>query len=284
MPTWATSSPTGRSPREADRGSGGDVAPTGRRRRSHVIHYQTVIYRRQLSSSPCRPPPKRCEPPLCTPAIRRREHASCPSRAGRCPCSTRASARSTWPCASGAGLFDVSHMGEIETSGPQAVDFLQRILSNDVVEDRRGRLAVLGAVQGGRRRPGRPLHLPPGRGPLPDGDQRVEPREGLRLVRGHAAASRWRSRTPLAATRCWRSRAPMPGRSWRGTSRATPLSHAHRHGEGRRSRDAGVRHGLHGRGRRGAAAAARGRRAGLGRAGGRRRHAGRASARATPCA
>ena len=31
-----------------------------------------------------------------------------------------------------AGLFDVSHMGEIETSGPQAEAFLQRILSNDV--------------------------------------------------------------------------------------------------------------------------------------------------------
>src|SRR3954447_10645109 len=31
-----------------------------------------------------------------------------------------------------AGLFDVSHMGEIETSGPQAERFLQRILSNDV--------------------------------------------------------------------------------------------------------------------------------------------------------
>jgi aminomethyltransferase len=31
-----------------------------------------------------------------------------------------------------AGVFDVSHMGEIETSGPGALDFLQRILSNDV--------------------------------------------------------------------------------------------------------------------------------------------------------
>ena len=31
-----------------------------------------------------------------------------------------------------AGVFDVSHMGEIETRGPQALDFLQRILSNDV--------------------------------------------------------------------------------------------------------------------------------------------------------
>jgi aminomethyltransferase len=31
-----------------------------------------------------------------------------------------------------AGVFDVSHMGEIETSGPQAEAFLQRVLSNDV--------------------------------------------------------------------------------------------------------------------------------------------------------
>lgn len=31
-----------------------------------------------------------------------------------------------------AGVFDVSHMGEIRTTGPQALAFLQRILSNDV--------------------------------------------------------------------------------------------------------------------------------------------------------
>jgi aminomethyltransferase len=31
-----------------------------------------------------------------------------------------------------AGLFDVSHMGEIETSGPDAEAFLQHLLSNDV--------------------------------------------------------------------------------------------------------------------------------------------------------
>src|SRR5918999_5675865 len=31
-----------------------------------------------------------------------------------------------------AGVFDVSHMGEIETSGPQAEALLQRLLSNDV--------------------------------------------------------------------------------------------------------------------------------------------------------
>src|ERR1700755_2074479 len=33
-----------------------------------------------------------------------------------------------------AGIFDVSHMGEIETSGPDAEAFLQRILSNDVTK------------------------------------------------------------------------------------------------------------------------------------------------------
>jgi aminomethyltransferase len=32
----------------------------------------------------------------------------------------------------GAGVFDVSHMGEIETRGPQATQLLQRLLSNDV--------------------------------------------------------------------------------------------------------------------------------------------------------
>jgi aminomethyltransferase len=33
-----------------------------------------------------------------------------------------------------AGVFDVSHMGEIETSGPQALALLQRLLSNDVAK------------------------------------------------------------------------------------------------------------------------------------------------------
>jgi aminomethyltransferase len=32
----------------------------------------------------------------------------------------------------GAGVFDVSHMGEVETRGPQAAEFLQHVLSNDV--------------------------------------------------------------------------------------------------------------------------------------------------------
>jgi len=39
-----------------------------------------------------------------------------------------------------AGVFDVSHMGEVETRGPGALDFLQRTLSNDV-----SKMAVGGA-------------------------------------------------------------------------------------------------------------------------------------------
>ena len=35
---------------------------------------------------------------------------------------------------SGVGVFDVSHMGEIESSGPQALEFIQRAFSNDVVK------------------------------------------------------------------------------------------------------------------------------------------------------
>jgi glycine cleavage system T protein (aminomethyltransferase) len=34
----------------------------------------------------------------------------------------------------GVGVFDVSHMGEIETSGPDALELLQRLLSNDVAK------------------------------------------------------------------------------------------------------------------------------------------------------
>jgi len=39
-----------------------------------------------------------------------------------------------------AGMFDVSHMGEVEVEGPGALGFLQRVLSNDV-----GKVAVGGA-------------------------------------------------------------------------------------------------------------------------------------------
>jgi aminomethyltransferase len=50
-----------------------------------------------------------------------------------------------------AGVFDVSHMGEIETTGPQAEEFLQRILSNDVtkIAERGAQYSVLCREDGG---------------------------------------------------------------------------------------------------------------------------------------
>jgi aminomethyltransferase len=50
-----------------------------------------------------------------------------------------------------AGMFDVSHMGEIETSGPDAERFLQRILSNDVtgIAERGAQYSVLCREDGG---------------------------------------------------------------------------------------------------------------------------------------
>jgi aminomethyltransferase len=50
-----------------------------------------------------------------------------------------------------AGMFDVSHMGQIETSGPDAEAFLQRILSNDVtrIPERGAQYSVLCREDGG---------------------------------------------------------------------------------------------------------------------------------------
>jgi aminomethyltransferase len=50
-----------------------------------------------------------------------------------------------------AGVFDVSHMGEIETTGPDAERFLQRILSNDVskIADDGAQYSVLTKEDGG---------------------------------------------------------------------------------------------------------------------------------------
>jgi aminomethyltransferase len=49
------------------------------------------------------------------------------------------------------GVFDVSHMGEIETSGPEAEALLQRLLSNDVakIAERGAQYSVLCNPEGG---------------------------------------------------------------------------------------------------------------------------------------
>src|SRR3990170_2679531 len=49
------------------------------------------------------------------------------------------------------GVFDVSHMGEVETFGPDAEAFLQRVLSNDVsrIAERGAQYSVLCRQDGG---------------------------------------------------------------------------------------------------------------------------------------
>ena len=37
-----------------------------------------------------------------------------------------------------AGLFDVSHMGEIEVKGPESLDYLQKMMTNDVSKLKNG--------------------------------------------------------------------------------------------------------------------------------------------------
>jgi aminomethyltransferase len=51
----------------------------------------------------------------------------------------------------GCGVFDVSHMGEVETSGPDALPLLQRLLSNDVskLEEGGAQYSVLCRDDGG---------------------------------------------------------------------------------------------------------------------------------------
>ncbi|HET9738031.1 MAG TPA: glycine cleavage system aminomethyltransferase GcvT, partial [Solirubrobacteraceae bacterium] len=51
----------------------------------------------------------------------------------------------------GVGIFDVSHMGEVETTGPDAERFLQRVLSNDVtkIADDGAQYSVLCRENGG---------------------------------------------------------------------------------------------------------------------------------------
>ena len=49
-----------------------------------------------------------------------------------------------------AGVFDVSHMGELEVEGPTARDLLQAMLSNDVDRLEVGRRAVHAAHERAR--------------------------------------------------------------------------------------------------------------------------------------
>ena len=75
------------------------------------------------------------------------------------------------------------------------------MLSNDVQTAARGRRAVQRDVPRGRRRARRPVHLPAGGLRVPDGDQRVQPREGPGLAAGPRRRVRRRRARPARRLR-----------------------------------------------------------------------------------
>ena len=182
-----------------DQGQPGRLSASGRRPTAAVA---------SLARWPAPEPETLKRTPLHDRHVAAGRQARARSPAGRCRCSTRASARSTSPCAAACGMFDVSHMGEIETSGPQAAALLQRLLSNDVEKLAVGgaQYSVLCREDGGVLDDLFTYRL--GRRPLPDGHQRLQPREGPRLVHGARRRLRRRGgRRRTTATRCSPSRA-----------------------------------------------------------------------------
>ena len=83
-----------------------------------------------------------------------------------------------------AGVFDVSHMGEIEVEGPRAHELLQGLLSNDLdrLEPGEAQYTLLTNERGGIVDDLIAYRLE--RVPLPARRQRVEPRGRLRLAQG----------------------------------------------------------------------------------------------------
>ena len=169
----------------------------------------------------------------------------------------------------GAGSSTSRTWARSRRAAPTPSAFLQRVLSNDVTKIAERRRPVLGALPARTAACSTTSSPTASRRPLPDRHERVQPREGLRLVRSSTPrASTSRSRDVRGRLRD--ARPPGPGRP-RARSRATSRARRRRAcasstARGRRRRLPGLRHGLHGRGRRRAADPAGRRGRGLGRA------------------
>ena len=154
-----------------------------------------------------------------------------------------------------AGVFDVSHMGQIETRGPGAGALLQRLVSNDVTTLAEGgaQYALLCNEDGGvlddlftyRLGPDRYLTV----------TNAANHARDLAWFEAHAAGRRRRRDRPHRGPRDARRPGPARPRARRcadrrRAARALPHRRADRR---RRARRAGLRHRLHGGGRRRAA-------------------------------
>ena len=81
---------------------------------------------------------------------------------------------------SAAGLFDLSHMGELAVTGPGAADALDYALAGNLGALAPGRARYTVICARGRRRPGRPRRLPAGRRRLPGRRERGQRPGGVR--------------------------------------------------------------------------------------------------------
>ena len=82
-----------------------------------------------------------------------------------------------------AGLFDVSHMGRFVVRGPEALPFLQHVLSNNAAALDVGMAQYTIIPTRRRRRPGRRLPLPFRRRRVRARGQRRQPGPGLGALR-----------------------------------------------------------------------------------------------------
>ena len=148
-----------------------------------------------------------------------------------------------------SGIFDVSHMGEIETEGPEALELLQRLLSNDV-----SKIAVGGAQysclcreDGGVLDDLFTYRLAEERYLTVTNASNHE--RDFEWFAAHSGSSTPRFATLRTSTPCWRCRAPTPARpsSRRLASSCRRGCTSSRSASARSG--AGLRHRLHRRGR-----------------------------------
>ena len=106
-----------------------------------------------------------------------------------------------------AGVFDVSHMGELEVEGPTARDLLQATLSNDVDKLEPGDAQYTLRHERGRRDRRRRHPLPARRAPVPDRRERVERETRCSTGSRSASCAARTCATSRTTTRCSPSKA-----------------------------------------------------------------------------
>ena len=110
-----------------------------------------------------------------------------------------------------AGLFDVSHMGEIELAGKDALAAVQKISTNDAGKTERRAGAVFGADDAGGNVRRRPSRVSPCERSLPARGERRQHRESVQVDRRARAARRRRRRRQLELAVCTARRAGTGG-------------------------------------------------------------------------